>query len=319
VNAGRVCVVGSLSMHTTVRVRRLPRPGEAVDGLDATRGPGGKGALQAVGAARAGAEVSIVGRVGRDDDGGLIRSTLRREPIHTVGLAESWEAATGSTFTLVDERGENAAVVVPGANGQLEPGDLEEARHTIEEASVVVVTFELPEPTVIRAAQLAKASGGRVVLNVAPARTIEPGLAALVDLIVVNQHEARVLAGVADDAGDAELERRLAGLGAGAVLLTRGAAGSVLLTATSSVEIPVHNVEVVDTSGAGDVAIGALAAEWAASVPEGAGENAGGPLMEDLERAVRFSTAAGSVAVTRTGVLASAPLRSEIEAMLAGG
>ncbi|MFG0305363.1 MAG: ribokinase [Phycisphaerales bacterium JB040] len=313
-SAGRVCVVGSLSMHTTVRVRRLPRPGESVNGIGASRGPGGKGALQAVAAARAGAQVSIIGRVGRDDDGALIRSTLRREPIHTVGLAESWDEPTGSTFVLVDQRGENAAVVVPGANGQLEPGDLEEARHTIEEASVVLVTFELPESTVTRAAQLAKASGARVVLNVAPARTIEPGLAALVDLIVVNLHEARVLAGVEDDADDRELETRLTGLGAGAVLVTRGGAGSVLLSGSQRTDVTVHDVQVVDTSGAGDVAIGALAADWAGGVPEGAT-----PLMEDLPRAVRFAAAAGSVAVTRSRVLESAPMRDEIDEMLRRG
>lgn len=311
-NQARVCVVGSLSIDTTATVTRLPKPGETVDGISAQRAPGGKGATQAVAAARAGAEVSIIGRVGRDEEGVLIRSTLRREPINTVGLADSWNEATGTTYFTVDERGENTAVVVPGANAQLEPGDIDEARRQIENASVVLITFEIQPAAVLRAAQVAKAAGVRVVLNAAPAHPLEPGLGAMVDLLVVNQHEARVLTDAAG-ASDRELESRLARLGPPAVLMTLGAAGSVLLLSGERHHIPIWNVKTIDTAGAGDIGIGALASEWAR---ESESPDAKAPAMGRLPDAARFAAAAGSISVTRRGALESAPSRDEIEKLL---
>lgn len=308
----RVCVVGSLSIDTTASVTRLPKPGETVDGVSAKRSPGGKGATQAVAAARAGAEVSIIGRVGRDEEGVLIRSTLRREPIHTVGLADSWNEPTGTCYITVDERGENTSVVVPGANAQLEPGDIDEAHHQIEKAAVVLITFEIQHAAVLRAAQIAHENGVRVVLNAAPARKLDPALGALVDLLVVNLHEARVLTGYAG-ASEEELEACLAKLGPPAVLVTKGAAGSVLLLNGERHHIPVCDVTAVDTSGAGDIGIGALASEWASDIDS---PDQGPLAMDRLPHAARVAAAAGSIAVTRRGALESAPTRPEIEAML---
>ncbi|MFT5424637.1 MAG: ribokinase [Phycisphaerales bacterium] len=310
-NQARVCVVGPLSIDTTATVKRLPKPGETVDGISAIRAPGGKGATQAVAAARAGAEVSIIGRVGRDEEGVLLRSTLRREPIHTVGLADSWNEPTGTCYITVGERGQSTSVVVAGANAQLEPGDIDEAREQIEKAAVVLITFEIQQATVLRAAQIARASGVRVVLNAAPARPIDPALGAMVDLLVINHHEARIIADYTGTS-DEELEARLAKLGPPAVLMTLGAAGSVLLLNGERHHIPVWGVAAIDTSGAGDIGIGAIAAEWARESGE---PDSKAPAMERLPDAARFAAAAGSIAVTRRGGRASAPPPGAIEEM----
>lgn len=308
-----MCIVGSLHVEHVVRAERFPRPGETVQGTEFTSAPGGKGAVQAVAAARSGADVAMIGRVGRDEAGRVLRATLQRERIDLVGLAESWSVPTGVAIVTADPRGDVCTVAVPGANGALEPGDLDEARARIKGAGVMVISFEVPEAAVIRAAEHARANGTATILNPAPARAIPAGLVPLIDVLVLNAHEALCLTGLDADHG-ASLEDALAGMGFPAVVLTRGRLGSMLVRGSSRRHFPVHEVKVVDTLGAGDSAIGVLAAAWAGTAEPGVR-----PDVAHLDEPMRRSAAAGSLATTRRGTIPGVPSASEIDVLLAGG
>lgn len=309
-NQRGVCVVGSLTMDLVVACDHLPRVGQTAFGRSFESMPGGKGACQAVAAARAGAAVSLVGRVGRDHNGRELRSLLQRERVDVIGVAESWSAPTGATAIMVDRRGEHAALVVPGANDQLEPGYVEESRRRIENAAVLLVQLEVPIAAVTRAAELAKAAGARVVLNVAPAREIPQALIGLLDVIVVNMFEARAVTGLAD-AAEAAVEEALAKLGVPVAVLTKGSAGATVLTREGRDHVPSHPVQAIDTTGAGDTFIGSLGACWAMAANGGRT-----PPMEALRAALDYASAAGSLATTRRGSIAAIPGRAEVERLM---
>jgi ribokinase len=302
-------VVGSLNMDVTVTAPRLPRPGETLRGETMTRSPGGKGANQAVAAARVGAQVSLVGRVGRDEAGRELRAVLDRERIDTVAVGESWTDPTGMALICVEQSGENFIVAVPGANGRLQPGDIDEARGKIESASVLLVQFEVPLEAAMRAAELARGAGSRVVLNVAPARSVPADLLRMVDVAVVNLHEANVLTGRSGEP-DEGLEGALRGLGLPAVVMTLGKRGAILITPDDRTHVPVFDVDVVDAVGAGDAFIGSMGAEWALRA------RGARPEVAHLPEVLRVASAAGSLATTKRGAIASMPRRNEIDALL---
>lgn len=298
-------------MDMVVACDALPRAGQTVFGRSVRTEPGGRGLRQAVAAARAGAEVSLIGRVGRDANGRELRAILQRERVNDVGVAESWSAPTGASAISVDAHGEHTAVVVPGANEQLDPGGIGEARKRIEGCRVLLAQLEVPTAAVTRAAEIARAGGARVVLNVAPAQRVPAELLKLTDVVVANEDESRTLAGVDDAADVATLERALEGLGVPVVIVTRGSAGSAVIQGTERYHIPAHEVEVLDTTGAGDASIGALGAAWA-----GASAVEGPPPMEALRDALLFASAAGSLATTRRESVASIPNRGEIQMLI---
>ena len=299
-----VVVVGSLNMDLVVAVERHPKPGETIIGGDLQRFPGGKGANQAVAAARLGARVRMVGRVGADAYGTELKRVLGAEGIATAEVAEV-EAPTGVALISVSEDGQNAIIVSPGANARLQPDDLGPA--LFANASVTVLQLETPLETVRRAAELGREAGARVLLNAAPARGLPDELLGALDVLVVNEFEAAQVAGAAEpESPEAalalarELARRVP-----VVVVTLGARGLVWAGDGGEGHLPAFEVEPVDTTAAGDAFVGGLAAALAAGEP--------------LEQALRFGSAAGALAATRPGAQPSLPRRAEVEGLLRQG
>jgi len=298
----RVVVVGSLNMDLVVSVPRHPAPGETVLGGDLVRHPGGKGANQAVAAARMGAAVRMVGRVGDDAFGQALVANLENEGVDAGGVRPLAGIPTGVALIAVDERGENAIVVSPGANARLRPKDLDPGDFTGR--AVVLLQLEIPLETAIRAAELGRAAGARVVLNAAPAQVLPDELLARVDLLVVNEHEA---AAILKGEPPRTLEEALAQADAlfrqgPTAVVTLGEKGLAHAGRGGSGTLPAFPVRAVDTTAAGDAFTGALAA----AIAEGA------PLPE----ALRFGAAAGALATTRPGAQTSLPTRTEVLALL---
>ncbi|WP_456413791.1 ribokinase, partial [Oceanithermus profundus] len=246
-----VLVVGSLNMDLVVPVPRHPKPGETVVGGDLRRFPGGKGANQAVAAARLGARVRMIGRVGADAYGTELKRGLEAEGIGTEDVAEL-DVPTGVALISVGEDGQNAIVVSPGANARLRPDDLSPERFAA--AGVVVLQLETPLETVQRAAELGRAAGARVLLNAAPAQPLPEGLLGALGVLVVNEFEAARVADTREPEGPEEalaLARALARRVPVAVV-TLGARGLVWAGAEGEGTLPAFEVRAVDTTAAGD-------------------------------------------------------------------
>ena len=296
-----VVVVGSANADLVVRVERRPGAGETVLGGDVATIPGGKGANQAVAAARvaagSGVTVRFVGRVGDDEHGAMLRASLAASGVDTTHLGTA-DRATGAALILVDRDGDNSIVVSPGANAAVTPADARTA--VVAAAAVVVLQREVPVETCVAAAEHAT---GLVVLNLAPAGPVPDALLARTDVLVVNEHEAALLLG--EPVGDGGLApsdaaARLRGLGPGAAVITLGGAGAYAQDAAGEASARPPAVDVVDTTGAGDAFAGALAATLAR----------GGSLAEALEVAV----VVGALAVTRAGAQPSFPTADEVRA-----
>ena len=304
----KVVVVGSVNVDLVVRVATLPRPGETVLGGRFENLQGGKGANQAVAAARAGGRTTFVARVGDDSMGRAAIESFRSEGIETDFIGVTPHCPTGVALILVDAAGENSIAVAGGANDRLSRDDIERARPAIEAADVVVLQLEVPLEAVAHAVAIAQAAGTRVILNPAPARHLPASLLSRIDVLTPNETEAGSLASHAPAtrplADDAEtLASTLLGLGPRAVVLTLGPAGALVAVAENRQHVPAFPVEPRDTVAAGDVFNGCLAVMLAEGV--------------DLIAAVRFAAAAAAISVTREGAQASAPHRTEIDAFLA--
>jgi ribokinase len=285
-----------------LRVERRPKPGETVTGADLTLFPGGKGANQVVAAARLGAEASMLGRVGEDAFGAELVENLRNNGVDTTRVESLSRSPTGSAFVTVTPDGENAIIVSPGANRGFGPREVEAAARDIRKASVLVAQLEVNVEAVDSAARLAEESGARFLLNLAPPREVPNTLLRLSDPLVVNEHEAAFLLG--DEQTSDEAARGLLDLGPASVVVTLGAEGAVLAAEGITQRFPAPEVEVVDTTGAGDAFVGALAAKLAKGTT--------------LEDAVPFAVFTGAVAVRREGAQRSLPTQEEV-AKLSGG
>ena len=307
-----VVVGGSVNVDLVVSVGRLPRAGETVAGGTFARHGGGKGANQAVAAARAGAAVAMVGAVGDDDLGGEALAELAAEGIDTSHVARLEGVPTGVAAIVVDEAGENQIAVASGANAALDAAAVEPALTALlahepggglpgpgagTPRGVVLLGNEVPEEVVVAGLRAARAAGWLVVLNPAPARPAGADLDGVV--LTPNADEARELAGEDDVEAAA---RTLAGRTSAPVLVTLGADGALLLDAGERQRLPVPAVSVVDTTGAGDTVNGALAAELAAGRP--------------LGEAVRFALAAAALSTTAPGARTGMPRRDEVLASL---
>jgi len=298
-------VVGSLNQDLVVPVPRHPRPGETILGGDLARYPGGKGANQAVAAARMGAPVRMVGRVGADAFGEALLENLEREGVDASGVRALSDVPTGVALISVDERGENAIVVSPGANARLAPEDLTPAE--FEGAGVLLLQLEVPLAAVVRAARLGKEAGALVILNAAPAQKLPEELLALLDLLVVNEHEAAAILEAAppETPEEALAQARTLSQRVPVAVITLGEKGLVYASGETSGHLPAYPVRAVDTTAAGDAFTGALAAALA----EG----------RELTEALKIASAAGALAVTKEGAQASLPRREEVIALLARG
>jgi ribokinase len=301
-SAAQIVVVGSLNMDLVARAPHLPLPGETVAGTGFATVPGGKGANQAVAAARLGARTAMIGCVGDDAFGERLRAGLLSDGIDCRALRTVDACSSGVAVIVVDTAGCNAIVVVPGANGRLTPADVDAAEPLIAAATMVVLQLETPLATVEHAARRARALGKTVVLNPAPAQALPASLLALVDYLVPNEIEAAALAGMpVASVQDALLAAQtLRAAGAATVLVTLGAQGVVTASAQAQVHAPAQRVEAVDTTGAGDTFIGG----FCAALIQG----------RSVASAVAYGQAAAAICVTRLGAQPSIPFAREVVA-----
>lgn len=296
--AAKIVVVGSFNMDLTTYMERLPRPGETVHGRRFVTGPGGKGSNQAVAAARLGAEVTFVGRVGIDGFGDTALQTWQAEGIDTRYVVRDAENATGVAPIFVDDSGENCIVVALGANLALSPADVDAASEAIAQADVLVVQLEIDLNTVARALKVAKDQGVRTILNPAPAAQLPEATLALADYLTPNETELETLLGsVPNDL------RQAVKLPQQTLVMTAGSRGARWATQSDSGDVPTYKVQVVDTTGAGD----AFNAGLAVALAEG----------KALADAIAFANATAAMCVTRPGTAPSMPQRAEVEALMA--
>ena len=287
-------MLGSLNMDLVVTVPHLPRPGETVLGEGLGRYPGGKGANQAVAAARLGGQVAMVGRVGADDFGSELIENLKSNGVDASGVEHDSTAVTGAALIYVGPDGQNMIAVAPGANGRLDAADAERAVDHLQPGDVLVMQLETPIPVITRTAKAARRAGARLLLNAAPAQPLDPGLLGQVDALVVNEREASAL--VVDDrkaAPPEDIAVALRAMGPRIAIVTLGPAGSVFCDETGVHRVDPYPVEAIDATGAGDAFVGALAVGLAHRLA--------------TEAAVRFANAAGAAATTSLGAQAALP------------
>lgn len=295
-----IAVVGSLNRDLTVRTSRHPGPGETVLGMGHYWDGGGKGANQAVAAARLGSRVGMIGRVGDDDHGAALINDLASEGIDTTGIGIAEETPTGLAVITVDGAAENTIVVSPGANMRLHPAHIATRRDLIAEAKVMLTQLEVPLEAVAAAAE---GAGGLVCLNPAPARPLPDELLNRVDVLVPNRAELAFLTGIPLSQTIDEVEQAASRLRfSGAVVVTLGADGALVIDGDTITHVEAPHVEAVDPTGAGDAFCGALAH----SLSQG----------QTLLEASRWAVVAGAVAATRHGAQASMPTPADIKALL---
>jgi len=299
----KIMVVGSSNTDMVVRTEHLPRPGETVIGGEFVSVPGGKGANQAVAAARLGAEVTLVARLGRDVFGDSSLRNFKAEGLVTEFVVRDPERPSGVALIFVDNAAENMIAVAPGANGALSTDDVDRASDALAECDALILQLEVPPRTVLHAARLAHDLGVRVILNPAPARPLPSELFAMVDLIVPNETEARQLLELGDDQAVDEPAalRHFLDMGVGNIILTLGSRGALVVTPGESRMILATKVKAVDTTAAGDAFTGALAVGLSSGM--------------DLFRSTEFACKSASIAVTRLGAQCSMPTREEVEAL----
>ncbi|MGY3868180.1 ribokinase [Aeromonas crassostreae] len=300
----RLVVLGSVNADHVLRVPHFPRPGETLAGHSYRVVPGGKGANQAVAAARLGAAVSFIARIGADAIGQQMRQGFEQDGIDVSAVEQDEHLPTGIAIIYVSDEGENSIGLSAEANGALSPAMVRRHEALIAGAHTLLLQLEVPLDSVLEAARLARAHGTRVVLNPAPAQPLPAELLALVDLITPNQTEAELLTGVkvSDQASAAQAAARFHQMGIAEVMITLGSQGVYCSKGTQQQLIPGFRVEAVDTTAAGDTFNGALLAAELAGV--------------DFQQAVRFAHGAAALSVTRLGAQSAIPLKAEVEAFL---
>ncbi len=305
--SARISVVGSLNMDLVIRSPHIPQPGETIIGSDFETIPGGKGANQAVAAARLGGQVSMVGRVGDDAFADALLDNLASAGVDSSFVLRDERAASGVALIVVDDNGENIIVVASGANMQLTEADVESAEQVIAASDVLILQLEVPLSVVTRAAQIAQAHQVTVVLNPAPARELPPDLLKLVDVLVPNESETALLTGLPIDS-QVELEKaadNLLSSGIRSVVITLGGRGAFLASTNYKSKIyEAFSIQPVDTTAAGDAFVAGLAVNY------GAGKT--------LPDAIRWGNAAGAMAALRFGAQSSLPTRKEVFELLNG-
>ncbi len=296
-------VVGSANADLVIGVDRRPAAGETVLGSDLAVHPGGKGANQAVAAARLGARTALLARVGDDAHGRLLLDSQRDAGVDTAGVLVGG-APTGVALITVDPSGDNSIVVSPGANARLTPHDIRAAAGLLGASRVVSTQLEIPLESVVEVARAVRGlpeGTTRLVLNPSPPQPLPEGVLAACDPLIVNEHEARVIVGGDLHGTSEDWARALLALGPRSVVITLGAEGALVASAEGTVRVPAVKVDAVDTTGAGDAFTAALA--WKL----GQGESAAA--------AAAYAARVGAVAVTRAGAQASFPTAEEVAAL----
>jgi ribokinase len=295
-----IVVVGSANTDMVIKTERIPGPGETVIGGSFVMAAGGKGANQAVAAARLGAHVTFVARLGADVFGDRAIDGYGQEGIDTSFIVRDADAASGVALIFVDAHGENSIAVASGANARLTPADVERAQAAIAAADVLLVQLEVPIDSVYRAIELAHAAGVPTILNPAPAQEIQTDILARVDIATPNEHEIAVVVGEPDQ--DRAIAKML-NAGTDTVLVTLGAQGVLWATENRREQVPALSVRAIDTTAAGDAFNGGLAFALAS-----------GALTND---AIHYANAVAALSVTRLGAQPSLPTQSEVEVFLA--
>ena len=298
-----VFVLGSINQDFVLKVERRPQPGETVTNAELSTHNGGKGANQAAAAALLCASVTFLGRVGDDEFGEPLVRALEEKGINTSLVERASDASTGAAFITVTPDGENAITVAPGANRSLTPQDVDAASGAIGDARVLVAQMEILVETVLRAVEVASQRGTRVLVNLAPIFEVPRELLERLDPLVVNEHEAAFLLGDEVEGVDGALSAapKLLSLGPRSAVITIGEAGAVLADGEAVKHLPAPKVDVVDTTGAGDAFVGALATQLARDA--------------SLEEAVAYAVRAGAAAVTREGAQGALPTPEVVEAL----
>jgi ribokinase len=309
----RIAVVGSINMDLVVRCNHLPQPGQTILALESQEICGGKGANQAVAAARAGGQVVMIGRVGDDAFAGRLISNLNHYHVSAQAVQTTEQCSSGVAIVAVERSGQNSIMVVPGANGCLSPDDVNQCQSIITDSEGLLLQLEIPLDTVVESIRIAKTSKTRVILDPAPAphdwqsllrqvrNTVD--IPNPIDLICPNETEAAELTGLpVGNLGEAEqAARALHAQGISNVVITLASQGSLLFDGQAAHYIPPFPITAVDTTAAGDAFAGALGVRWAET--------------NSLTEAIRFANAAGAIAATRPGAQISLPSREEIEGM----
>jgi ribokinase len=300
----RIVVVGSSNTDMIIKVPHVPMPGETIIGGTFSTAAGGKGANQAVAAARAGGEVTLVGRVGEDMFGRKAKDGFIKDNINVDHVLSDKDAPSGVALIFVGEDGENSIAVASGANANLSPSDVDAAGDVISSADILIMQLETPLETVLKAASIASEKGVKVILNPAPACELSDDILRHVSILTPNESEAELLTGIkvegekeAAAAADALMAK-----GIETVIVTMGPKGAFVVTADSKELVGGFSVKAVDATAAGDVFNGTLAVAMAEGKP--------------LKETVKFANAAAALSVTKLGAQPSAPTRQEIEKLL---
>jgi len=288
-------------MDLVARVQRMPAPGETLTGRSFLANPGGKGANQAVAAARQGARVAMAGRVGDDGFAAQLRASLAQQGVDGSDVRTTSGESSGVALILVDDAAQNCISVIPGANGRVTPQDADELQPHLERSTLLLLQLEIPMASVLRAATLARRAGCRVLLNPAPAQALPDALWPLLDILVLNETEAAMYCGLPQvEPHEAEqVALLLRHRGPGLVLLTLGAEGVAWADEQGTGHVAAPRVRAVDTTAAGDTFIGALAAR----LVQGA----------SVAQALAHAVNAAALCVTRPGAQASMPDRCEVD------
>lgn len=300
----KIAVLGSINMDLMIRSAKLPLPGETVIADSKVENPGGKGANQAVAAARMGADVTMIGCVGDDGFAEQLLANLKAEGVDTSHVSRKQNTTSGVAVVMVEESGENAILVVPGANGLVGNAELEQARRVICESDVLLMQLEVPMETVIAAASIAREAGVPVILDPAPAPSNVPEELLNVDLICPNQSEAAALSGRPVDSLEEAVAsiQDLTTLGPRQAVITMAEQGAVVIDGETVKTVPAFEISTVDSTAAGD----AFAAGLAVKLAE----------KSTLIEAARFASAAGALAASGAGAQTAMPTRKQIETLL---
>lgn len=296
----KITVIGSSNTDMVIKSSKLPAPGETIIGGDFLMTPGGKGANQAVAAARLGGDTTFITKTGNDIFGKQAVQMFEKEGIHTEFIATDPDKPSGVALIMVDGQGENCISVALGSNGTLNSQDIDRATAQIKSSELVLMQLEIPLTTVEYAASMANKAGVKVVLNPAPAQELSVKLLKSLYLLTPNETEAEMLSGikVIDEASASKAATKIKSLGVKNVIITMGAFGAFVSTNSEELMIPAPNVQAVDTTAAGDTFNGALVVALAE--------------QSNFTEAVKFANQAASISVTKLGAQASVPYRKDI-------
>lgn len=299
----KVTVLGSLNVDTTFRIKDFPQAGETVQVKSKSNAAGGKGANQAVAAAREGAQTSFIGQIGNDGAGQFMLDSLKADKIDSTFVSENESVGTGTANIMLDDNGQNCILVYGGANQTLTAEEVQKAEPTIKNSDFVVAQFETPQDAAIAAFKIAKQNGVTTVLNPAPAPSngIKPELLKLTDIIVPNELESASITGIkiTDQVSMTATAKKFAELGVANLIITIGDKGAFYSTPDKAEMLPAYKVKAVDTTAAGDTFIGAFVSQVA-------------PDFSNIVSAVKFAQHASSLTVQRLGAQPSIPTLDEV-------